>query len=142
MHSETPSGNTPNPPNAGMAIPSGLYMTETYQDNATPVDFGNIINIAGAGTGQLLCEWSGDSVTGHLYYRSHRDWDTGGWGPWRQVMFSDDNSATATRLAAARNIQTNLGSTSPASFDGTENIAPGVTGTLPISNGGTGASNV
>lgn len=50
------------------------------------------------------------------------------------------NSATATKLATARTIRTNLNSTSTASFDGSTNITPGVTGTLAITNGGTGAS--
>lgn len=49
-------------------------------------------------------------------------------------------AASATKLATARTIQTNLGSTAAASFDGTGNAAPGVTGTLPIANGGTGAT--
>ncbi len=49
-------------------------------------------------------------------------------------------AASATKLATGRTIRTNLSSTGSASFDGTANIAPGVTGTLPISNGGTGAS--
>lgn len=51
------------------------------------------------------------------------------------------NSATATTLATARTIQTNLSSTSTASFDGSANITPGITGTLPIFNGGTGHTN-
>lgn len=50
------------------------------------------------------------------------------------------NATTATKLATARTIQTNLASTSAASFDGSGNITPGVTGTLPIANGGTGAT--
>ena len=50
------------------------------------------------------------------------------------------NAATATKLATARTIRTNLASTSAASFDGSGNITPGVTGTLPIANGGTGAT--
>ena len=50
------------------------------------------------------------------------------------------NAATANKLATARTIQTNLGSTSSSSFNGTENITPGVTGTLAVANGGTGAS--
>lgn len=49
------------------------------------------------------------------------------------------NAATATKLVTARTIRTNLASTSAASFDGSANITPGVTGTLPIANGGTGA---
>lgn len=51
------------------------------------------------------------------------------------------NVASAAKLTTARTIRTNLGSTSTASFDGTENVTPGVTGTLPISNGGTGATS-
>ena len=50
-------------------------------------------------------------------------------------------AGTAVQLSSSRTIQTNLGSTSTASFDGTSNITPGVTGTLPISNGGTGATS-
>lgn len=50
------------------------------------------------------------------------------------------NAATATKLATARTIQTNLASTSSASFNGSDNITPGVTGTLSVANGGTDAT--
>lgn len=50
------------------------------------------------------------------------------------------NATTATKLATARTLQTNLGSTSSASFDGSANATPGVTGTLGVSNGGTGST--
>lgn len=50
------------------------------------------------------------------------------------------NSATATKLATARTITTNLASSTTGSFDGSANITVGVTGTLPIANGGTGAT--
>ncbi len=50
------------------------------------------------------------------------------------------NAGTATKLAASRTVRTNLGSTSTASFDGSANITPGVTGTLALGNGGTGAT--
>lgn len=49
------------------------------------------------------------------------------------------NAATATKLATARTIRTNLASTSAASFDGSADIISGVIGTLPILHGGTGA---
>lgn len=52
------------------------------------------------------------------------------------------NAGSATKLATARTIQTNLASTSAASFNGTTNITPGVTGTLPVGNGGTGQTNL
>ncbi len=49
-------------------------------------------------------------------------------------------TANAISLANARSIRVNLASTSSTNFDGSTNITPGVTGTLPISNGGTGNS--
>lgn len=49
---------------------------------------------------------------------------------------------TATKLATARTIRTNLAITATASFDGSANVAPGVTGTLPVANGGTGATTL
>ena len=52
------------------------------------------------------------------------------------------NAATATQLQTARNIQTNLASTTAASFNGTANVSPGVTGILPVAHGGTGQSNL
>lgn len=50
------------------------------------------------------------------------------------------NSATATKLATARTITANLASGTAGSFDGSANVTVGVTGTLPIANGGTGAT--
>lgn len=49
-------------------------------------------------------------------------------------------AAKATILATSRTIRTNLASTSAASFNGSANITPGVTGILPVANGGTGSS--
>lgn len=46
----------------------------------------------------------------------------------------------ASRLAAARNLQVDLGSTSAAGFDGSANKDIGVKGVLPLANGGTGAN--
>lgn len=52
------------------------------------------------------------------------------------------NAATATKLATARTIRTNLGSATAVSFDGSGNVTPGVTGTLPVDYGGTGLSSL
>lgn len=49
-------------------------------------------------------------------------------------------ATSAVKLATARSIRTNLGSTTAANFDGTAAITPGVTGTLPVANGGTGGT--
>ena len=51
-----------------------------------------------------------------------------------------ETAAAATKLATSRTIRTNLASTSSSSFNGTANITPGVTGILPVANGGTGSS--
>lgn len=48
------------------------------------------------------------------------------------------NAGSATKLAAPRTILVNLGATASASFDGTKNITPGVSGILPVACGGTG----
>ena len=75
-------------------------------------------------------------------------------GTWQQVDLSDyalkteltnylplkGTAASATKLATARTIRTNLSSTKAASFNGTANITPGVTGVLPVANGGTGSN--
>lgn len=53
-----------------------------------------------------------------------------------------ETAVAATKLATARTVRTNLGSTGTASFDGTANITPGVTGVLPVANGGTGVSTL
>lgn len=49
---------------------------------------------------------------------------------------------TAPQLQTARTVRVNLASTSTASFNGTTNITPGVSGTLAVSNGGTGQTNL
>lgn len=51
------------------------------------------------------------------------------------------NASSATKLATGRTIRVNLGSNSAKSFDGTANVTPGVTGVLPVANGGTGNSS-
>lgn len=54
---------------------------------------------------------------------------------------SDGVAATALKLNTARNIGINLGSAENASFDGSKDISIGVTGILPILNGGLGTNN-
>lgn len=98
-HSETASGTEGNATNEGMALESGMFMTESYKDSSAPVEFGNIINVAGAGSGQLFCEWSlQDSQTGDVYYRSHRDTTSGGWGKWKRLANETDISDLKTNF--------------------------------------------
>lgn len=87
----------------------------------------------GDNTAHLTAEertaWNGKAEGGH----SHTAADVG-------ALASGDTAAAAAKLATARTIRTNLASTSAVSFNGTANITPGVTGTLPIAHGGTGAT--
>lgn len=50
------------------------------------------------------------------------------------------SAKSATKLATARTITANLASSAAGSFDGSADITVGVTGTLPIANGGTGST--
>lgn len=75
---------------------------------------------------ELPIDLSGSDVTGILPIAK------GGTGN------NTGNAATATKLQTARTILTNLASGAAASFDGSANVTPGVTGILPIANGGTG----
>lgn len=58
------------------------------------------------------------------------------------ALSTSGTASSATKLATARTIRTNLASTSTASFDGSSNVTPGVSGTLPVANGGTGVTSI
>lgn len=90
--------------------------------------------------------WGREDTHGYLYVSYSKSTAYLGGGNadklnWiKQIAFTDSNVTSASKLATARTIQINLASTSSASFNGTDNITPGVIGTLPITNGGTGAT--
>ena len=89
-YTATASGTTANSPTTGLPRASGVSMTQVY-NNGYPTSYGNVLNIAGNGTGQLLLGWSGnDNTTEHLWYRSHRDTSTGGWGTWQKIAYVSD----------------------------------------------------
>ena len=75
-------------------------------------------------------------------YTNYAPTKTGGGASGTWGINISGNAATATKLSTARTIQTNLASTSSASFDGTANVAPGVTGILPVAHGGTGLDHL
>ena len=138
-HAETASGTTANAPTTGMAdATASMYMTQNSGDSNTPASYGNIINLVGAGTGQLMAEWSGsDNTTGHLYYRSHRNTSTGGWGAWNTIIDSTNISSqsvkyatsagsatSATSATTATALSTSAGSaTQPVYFSGGKPVA-------------------
>lgn len=53
---------------------------------------------------------------------------------------NQNTTGSAATLTTSRTFQTDLASTSSASFNGSANVTPGVTGTLGAANGGTGQS--
>jgi hypothetical protein len=56
------------------------------------------------------------------------------------VRVRADNANTANKLTTSRDFLVKLDSNVADAFDGTENATPGVSGTLAIKNGGTGAA--
>jgi len=55
---------------------------------------------------------------------------------------NQDTTGSAATLTTGRTFRTNLASTSTATFDGSANVTPGVTGTLAVGNGGTGGTSL
>lgn len=53
-----------------------------------------------------------------------------------------DSANQAGKLTNARTIKTDLGSVDAKGFDGTNDVLPGVTGTLPVAHGGTGQTTL
>ena len=84
--------------------------------------------------GRVIKDVSATTVRTHLNVPTR----TGGNASGTWSIDISGNAATATKLQTSRTVQTNLASTSTASFDGSANITPGVTGTLAVGNGGTG----
>lgn len=103
-YTATASGTTANAPTTGLPRTSGVSMTQVY-NNGYPTSYGNVLNVAGSGTGQLLLGWSGnDNTTEHLWYRSHRDTSTGGWGEWNKVAYVND--LTWSNISGKPNVAT------------------------------------
>lgn len=89
-YTATASGTTNNSTYSGMPRTSGVSMSRVYQ-NGYPTPYGNVLNVAGVGSGQLLLGWSGtSSANEHLYYRSHRDNGSGGWSTWDKIAYVSD----------------------------------------------------
>ncbi len=111
--------------------------TVTLTNNTTaitgyPDNQGNYYIVTKAGTFASLSLLVGDWLVANA----------SGWGKVDNTDAADiiGNAGTATKLQTARNITVNLASANAASFDGSANVTPGVTGTLPVTRGGTGAT--
>lgn len=101
----------------------------TSASGAKPFDIGDTIRVTGVTPNVMYAVTADPSKTAsYVEYAA---------GTATNAIHADE-ADTADKLTTARTIRTNLASTSAASFNGTANITPGVTGTLPIANGGTG----
>lgn len=58
------------------------------------------------------------------------------------ALEGDGTALAAKKLETPRTFTVNVGSNQGVSFDGTKDVSPGVTGILPVANGGTGTNNL
>ena len=78
--------------------PAGLNLFQVY-NNGYPIPYGNVLQIGGAGAGQLLVGWSGaDGSHVDNYVRSKRDNDSGAWSPWAKLLTDVNYNAYAPSL--------------------------------------------
>lgn len=125
----------------GNSISTGLQMARIYL-RSSDVSHGNNVSVWYNNT---------NSHGNQLYYLPAYDETLSSGNYYYKILTSKEPVAiteggtgnangTVSKLTTARTIQTNLASTSAASFDGSANVTPGVTGILGIANGGTGAT--
>lgn len=107
----------------------------THLTDTLPVEHGG----TGGTTKQTAREGLGFTQVGNsttpVYFNSNAF-------PTACTPYSSASVYSAGRLTTARTILTNLDTTAAASFNGTANVTPGITGTLDIAHGGHGGASV
>lgn len=88
----------------GIAV-GGLSMSQVYTTTSHPTSYGNLLNLNGAGQGQLLIGWSGTSgAYAPSYIRSKRDTGDASWSSWAKIYTSlDKPTATDVGLGNVNN---------------------------------------
>lgn len=129
--------------NEGSLRMSGFYQTSqgVADGSSAGTSYASIIQASRNNSRINRIILRGDTSKPLVYHQAYNE---NTWGPLTRFVMEGDNitgnAASATELATGRTIQTDLGSTSAPSFNGTANITPGVKGILPVARGGTGAS--
>ena len=92
-------------------------------------------------TGGITFQEVSGTIAGGIYKRRQ---NASSWSGWIQMATTSDNVASATKLQTGRTLKVNLASTSASTaFNGNKNITDiGVSGTLPVANGGTGQTTL
>ena len=125
------------------AIVAADIPTLNQNTTGTAANVTGVVAFANGGTGQTSRQAAMDALAGAVTAGQYLRGD-GTDVVMAAIQAADvptlnqNTTGSAATLTTARTIQTNLASTSSASFNGSANITPGVTGTLPIANGGTG----
>jgi hypothetical protein len=132
------------PPSTSFSAGTTGFTPNTFTSGN--VTLAGTLNIANGGTGATTAQAARNNIAGAVTSGQYLR------GNGSNVLMSaiqagdvptlnQNTTGSAATLTTARSIQTNLASTSAASFNGSANITPGVTGTLPVGNGGTGATS-
>ena len=143
---------------------SGISMSQGY-NNDYPANFGNVLNLKGAGSSQLFMEWKLNSSSGGVWYRSLRDYLADGttWGSWvrlvderaRSIVANESGTKSyitlgnlkicwgkATITPSSANTPTSVSVTFPSSFSDKPTIIATPVSTLPGTKvTGVGVSN-
>jgi len=113
--------------------PTGLNLYKTYNDSNSPTKYGNVLTACGSGAGQLLLGWSGtDNTTERLYYRSHRDTSSGGYGPWKKVAYTDDVTTYSAATTSAAGL---MSASDKSKLDGITSSADSVSVAQSLTSG-------
>ena len=99
--------------------------------NADSTAHADIRALLGGGVGDLA-----KSLTAHIENKNNPHGDTA--AQIGAVPATNGTAEYARGLATARGIRVNLSSSSSVKFNGRSDVSPGVAGTLPVANGGTG----
>lgn len=147
--------NVPDPSWSEITGKPGTFPPSSHSHSKSEVGLGNVDNTADASKSVKYASSAGDAdtvdgkhasafaVSNHTHNYAAADHTHNYAGSNHTHNYAGSSSAggvanSATKLATARTIQTNLASTGTASFDGSRNVSPGVTGVLAVGNGGTG----